>query len=76
MALTTPGGKLMKSILAIVMAGAFLFPATGSAQVEVQRRGEENPVLTVSKSIVYGGLAGLVLGGALALVGVAAVFPR
>jgi len=57
----------MKTILAFTLVGALLFPAVGSAQVEVQRRGEENPVLTVSKSIVYGGLAGLVLGGALAL---------
>jgi len=44
-----------------------LSPSPGSAQVEIQRRGEENPVLTVSKSTIYGGLAGLVLGGALAL---------
>lgn len=57
--LKTPG-----FILLIVLV---LLPADGAAQVEVHRQGEENPVLTVSKSIVYGGLAGLVLGGALAL---------
>ncbi len=51
----------------VALLALVLFPAGGFAQVEVQRRGEENPVLTVSKSTIYGGLAGLVLGGALAL---------
>ena len=39
-----------------------------SAQVTIHREGEENPVVTIAKSVMWGGLAGLVLGGAVALV--------
>jgi hypothetical protein len=38
------------------------------AAVNVERQGSENPVIEVTKSAVWGGLGGLVVGGALALV--------
>ena len=44
-----------------------LFTVHAAAQVQVERKGEENPAVTISKSILWGGLAGLVLGGATAL---------
>ena len=50
------------------MCVLLLFAAGASAQVEVRRHGEENPMITIAKSILWGGLAGLVLGGASALV--------
>jgi hypothetical protein len=39
-----------------------------TAQVEVHRRGEENPMVTIAKATMWGGVAGLILGGAVALV--------
>jgi hypothetical protein len=38
------------------------------AAVNVEREGSENPVLEVAKSTLYGGLGGLVVGIAIALV--------
>lgn len=35
------------------------------ADVDVERVGHENPVMEVAKSTIYGGLAGLVVGGAI-----------
>lgn len=39
----------------------------GHAQVRVERRGAENPMVEVYRSTLYGGLVGLLLGGAVAL---------
>jgi hypothetical protein len=38
------------------------------AAVNVERRGAENPMQEVAKSVLYGALAGVVVGGAIALV--------
>lgn len=52
-------------VTAVLALGA-LSPAARAA-VNVERQGSENPVLEVAKSTVYGGLAGLLLGSAIAL---------
>jgi hypothetical protein len=52
-------------LCAAVLLGAF--PAPSSAEVTVERGWYENPVVEVFRSTVYGGLAGLVVGGAIAL---------
>lgn len=41
---------------------------TANAQVEVRRHGAENPMVTIAKSILWGGIAGLALGAATALI--------
>ena len=51
--------------LALVLAAA---PRPARAAVDVTRSGAENPMVEVARSTLYGGLAGLMLGGALALV--------
>jgi drug/metabolite transporter (DMT)-like permease len=38
------------------------------AAVNVERHGAENPMVEISRSILYGGLAGLAVGGAVAIV--------
>jgi hypothetical protein len=38
------------------------------AAVDVERHGAENPMVEISRSILYGGLAGLAVGGAVAIV--------
>ena len=43
-------------------------PARARAAVNVERQGAENPMVEVARSTLYGGLAGLLLGGAIALV--------
>ena len=57
----------MRTIAAVLFV-LLLFPVVSKAQVTVVREGSENPVLTVAKSIFWGGVAGLMLGGATALV--------
>jgi hypothetical protein len=52
---------LLCSILCIQLAA----PAA-QADVNVNRTGDENPMKEVAKSIIYGGMAGLVMGGAIA----------
>ncbi len=54
-------------VLCVALSLSVLAPAARAA-VNVERQGAENPVLEVAKSTVYGGLAGLLLGGAIALV--------
>ena len=44
-----------------------LLPPSANAQVVVSRQGDENPAISVTKSIFWGGLGGLLLGGAVAL---------
>lgn len=58
--------------LPIVLVAAVLAIALGAtrvtAQVRVIRVGEENPVKTIAKSTFWGGVTGLALGAAVALV--------
>ncbi len=54
--------------LALLFFFALLAVTPSDAQVTVVREGQENPVVTVAKSTLWGGLAGLVLGSAIALV--------
>jgi hypothetical protein len=42
-------------------------PRPGAAAVNVERSSSENPMVEVARSTIYGGLTGLLLGGALAL---------
>jgi hypothetical protein len=56
--------RVVVAALLLCMAAA----VASSAQVKVERIGEENPMITIAKSVLWGGLAGLVLGGAVALV--------
>jgi hypothetical protein len=53
--------------LAATLALGTLAPRA-RAQVHVERRGAENPMVEVFRSTVYGGLAGLVVGAGIALV--------
>ena len=55
-------------VAVIVLLLCAVMVVTTNAQVSVVREGEENPVITVAKSTAWGALAGLVLGGAVALV--------
>jgi hypothetical protein len=61
---------LRRSVLALAALALLLaLPSRPvRAAVNVERSGAENPVLEVAKSTIYGGLAGLVVGGAIALV--------
>ncbi len=61
------GGLLMRAAVVALLL-CMVVAASSSAQVTVHREGDENPVITIAKSIMWGGLAGLVLGGAVALV--------
>jgi hypothetical protein len=42
--------------------------APAAAAVNVERRSDENPMIEVARSTLYGGLAGLMVGGAIALI--------
>jgi hypothetical protein len=44
------------------------FAVNTRADVDVLRLGEENPVLTIAKATFWGGVAGALVGGALALI--------
>lgn len=58
----------MKRLLSILLAaclGLGPLAATAHAQVRVERHGAENPMVEVFKSTIYGGLAGLLVGGAI-----------
>jgi hypothetical protein len=59
----------MKAILSVLLVFTLLATSTlpASAAVNVERSGSENPVVEVARSTAYGGLAGLLLGGAIAL---------
>ncbi len=60
----------MKSALMILLAACLtssVFAPAAHARVNVERTGSENPVVEVARSTIYGGLAGLVVGSALAL---------
>lgn len=55
-------------VVMLVVIATLLAAVPARADVEVRRYGEENPMLTIAKSTVWGGLAGLILGAAVALV--------
>ncbi len=60
----------MKRIVSACLAAALaaeLLASPASAAINVNRSGQENPMVEVARSCVYGGLAGLVVGGALAV---------
>jgi len=44
-----------------------LFAAAADAAVVVTRRGDENPMQEVARSVLYGGLTGLMVGGVFAI---------
>lgn len=54
--------------IALLLLLLILAPRSAEAQVVVSRAGEENPAVSITKSIFWGGLGGLILGGAIALV--------
>ena len=58
----------MKALVSSLLTLSLLAAATpaGSA-VNVDRSGTENPMVEVARSTIYGGVTGLLLGGALAL---------
>ena len=60
----------MKKLVSVSLCAALMLgvlPTPGSAAVNVERHGTENPVVEVFRSTVYGALAGAVVGGAIAL---------
>ncbi len=61
--------KRLIAVLTLVVLVAGPLAAPARAAVKVERQGTENPMVEVAKSTVWGGLTGLVLGGAIALVG-------
>ena len=58
--------RWMAAWLAMCLTISTVAPEVRAA-VNVDRQSSENPVVEVSRSVVYGGLAGLVLGSAFAL---------
>ena len=58
--------RLITWILCATLALGTL-PAAASAGVNIERKGAENPMAEIFKSTVYGALAGVVVGGAIAL---------
>jgi len=59
--------RLLSTVVSAALAVCAVTPAARAA-VNVERRGSENPVVEVAKATIWGGLGGLVVGGALALV--------
>ena len=60
----------MKRLIAVILATLVVAPLAtlpALAAVNVERHGAENPMVEISRSIMYGGLAGLLVGGAIAL---------
>ena len=54
----------MKSapIAAAALVAVMLFTDTSFAGIQVERRSDENPVVEVARSTIYGGLTGLAVG--------------
>ena len=59
--------KIVTVLLVAALACAAAPPPVHAA-VNVERQGAENPMVEVARSTIYGGLAGLMLGGAFALI--------
>jgi hypothetical protein len=57
---------ILAALMAALMCTSVLAPAV-SAAVNVNRSGDENPMKEVAKSTIYGGVAGLFVGLALAV---------
>jgi hypothetical protein len=57
--------RITAALLCVTLCIQLAAPAA-YASVNVNRTGDENPMKEVAKSIVYGGMAGLVVGGAIA----------
>ena len=55
-------------VVALALLLFILLPQAASGQVVVTRGGDENPAVTITKSIFWGALGGLIVGGAIALV--------
>ena len=60
-------GSRLIAITSLLATLSTWVPVEAAAQVQVVRRGEENPVKSVFKSTLYGGGAGLLLGLATSL---------
>ena len=65
-----PSPRRVSSPAALALLALLLFALAepADAQVTEIRQGDENPVVSIFKSTIYGGLAGLVLGGAIELI--------
>ena len=65
-----PSSRRAPGAVALALLGLLMFALAdpAAAQVTEVRRGEANPVVSIFKSTIYGGLAGLVLGGAIELI--------
>jgi len=57
--------RFIRAVLSAYLLLLLAAPAA-HASVNVNRNGDENPMQEVAKSTIYGGLAGLVMGSALA----------
>jgi hypothetical protein len=55
---------IVSALLILGMVSSLVVPT--AAAVNVERSGSENPMVEVARSTIYGGLTGLVLGGAIA----------
>ena len=58
--------RIMAAFVCACLSLSLLAPAA-HASVNVNRGGDENPMKEVAKSVIYGGLAGLVIGSAIAV---------
>jgi|KBSMisStaDraftv2_1062788.scaffolds.fasta_scaffold804710_2 hypothetical protein len=59
----------MKIVILLLLAAALAGVARPArAGVNVERTGAENPMVEVARSTMYGGIAGLMIGGAIALI--------
>jgi hypothetical protein len=56
------------ALLLVAVLASVVRSAPAHAAVNVERSGAENPMVEVARSTLYGGLAGLMIGGAIALV--------
>jgi hypothetical protein len=59
--------KRFGGILVVVGLALGAVASMARAGVNIDRSGAENPVIEVSRSVIYGGLAGLVVGSAIAI---------
>ena len=57
----------MRILITICLISSILW-VNADAEVEIRRWGDENPVKVVAKSVFWGAVVGLALGGAIALV--------
>lgn len=60
------GSRFVAALLAASMVTSVVAPAAQAA-VNVERQSDENPMREVAKSIMWGAIGGLMIGGAIAL---------